>query len=303
MPSASVTAVGYAPTEMSPGMSVSSALASRSSPPPAIQTSTPWTSGISASSAAMPWRCAETMILSTPRASQLRDLAVDDRREVALDLHVARRGDRRDVGRRQADDPDPLAVALDDRGGRDAARVGEVLQRGALEAEVGGDERDVVVHALDELGQADLPEVELVVADRHRVVAERVGDDGVGPRRALLEAEQQREAGQEVVAGGDEQRARALRLVAVLAAHGRDGRLGAQALDDGLEARGAAVAGLRIARGELRLAVVVVQQREPEVRLLAQVGLAVRRRRGGGRRGGGQAGRGDACGERREAAR
>src|SRR5690606_33784605 len=74
------------------------------------------------------------------------------------------------------------------------------------DVQVGGQERRrVPAESLDEVGQHVRSEVELVVADRDRVVVQRLQRQRVVERHPLGQAGVELRPGQEVVAGGDQQ--------------------------------------------------------------------------------------------------
>ena len=192
-------------------------------------------------------------------------------------VDAARARDERQVRGGGADHRDLLAGPLEHDAAGDPAGVGQRLQaRLAGEVEVGGKERDVGIDARDEVGEHLGAEVELVVADRERVIVDRVDHHAVVERRALLERGVELGPGEEVVARAQRHhRARHLARVQSGAALGGGGL--ALQLDQAHEGRSPAIA-LELGAGvqQLQFGIVVVQDREAERRRVLGRGAAAR---------------------------
>ena len=126
------------------------------------------------------------------------------RRQHCGDYDIARTRDVPQPGGHGADNPDPLAAGFDHHAGGEQA-VGHQLGEGRLtrEIEVGGEEWNRRRKAFDEPGGYLRSQVEVVVAQRHRVVeaaeCHRIVERGILPG----ERHAQFLGGQEIVAGGE----------------------------------------------------------------------------------------------------
>ncbi len=193
------------------------------------------------------------------------DLSLDDVHQVVRDHHVARRGDERQVGGVDSDHPNQLTPLFDDGGGDDDAGIHVGLQhRLAREVHVGTQVGRRVHVAGQEVSQHVGSEVEVVVAEADRVVADQLHGDGVVKGHPVHQAGVELRPGDKVVAGGDHQHTA---LGAPLCPGAVDG-LPLQIGDHGLEA-GRAAKVLQPGAGvdHLGLAIVVMQDGQVEVNL------------------------------------
>jgi hypothetical protein len=189
------------------------------------------------------------------------NLGLHDLRDLGEHADVARAGDRGQQRGGRTDDADVLAPLLDHGAGHDRALVDQCLQPWFVaDVQVGRDERwGVRPEPGDEVGQDIGTEVELVVADRHGVVSHGLQRQRVVVGHTLAEARRELRPGQKVVAGGEHHDP----PVAGAARRGTSGgRLVPELVEQRLESGYPAEVGLAGRVDQLRLAVVVVQDRQ-----------------------------------------
>ncbi|MEZ4282185.1 MAG: hypothetical protein R3F21_21485 [Myxococcota bacterium] len=202
-------------------------------------------------------------------AGQRVDLGLGHRREIGQHAHTTRRRDGRKLGRRQAHDADEPPGDAHETALHEPL-PGEIREgRLAAVVEVRRDELRVL-HRLHEAAEGRGAEIEFVVADRERVVAQQRHREAVVEGRALLLRGLERRARQEVVARVEQEDPAAERFARV---EGPEERIEAQVVDLAMESRDAAVArightvavGIAQGREQARFAVVVVEDRQREV--------------------------------------
>ena len=166
-----------------------------------------------------------------------------------IDGHVA---GTRDVGQHRghgADHADPPVPFLDDRATGDQSLIDQRLQLGLRrEVQVGRQEGDRGLEALDEPGRHLRPHVEVVVAQRHRVVDPAQGNRVV--KGAFARQGHSELLGSQEVVTRSERHHRLTRRASLQQPH---------------QSHESSHTGIRtVVREELRLAIVVVQDREDE---------------------------------------